>query len=196
MSHRIDIVTVFHNEKNRLESEALASSLDEFERGHFNFLARDNRVSNIGFAAGCNYAAALGTSPIIGLLNPDVQLRGAFIAKVEAMLSMSDIKITGMDFGKPRFEQRLWGVNNWVCGAVFFTTREWWEELGGFDEQFVWSHEETDFIRQTESRGFRCRPIHLPIVHSSPIDDVPHDIAYKERNFKLASEAFYRKWGR
>lgn len=195
MSSIIDIVTVFHNEKNKKQSEELQESLSNFESDRFSFYSHSNMENNIGFAAGCNAAASLGTSPYVGMLNPDVVVFGPFIDKVVDTLSPNVVKITGMDFDKPKFEQRIWKVKNWVCGAVFFTTREWWETLGGFDERFVWSHEETDFIRHTESKGFHCQPIKLPMHHASPTDDIDVDIEYKKLNFDLSNEAYRKKWG-
>lgn len=190
----IDIVTVYHNSKNYGQSLDLLEKLDEFESGRFTFIPHSNIENNLGFAKGCNIAAAQGSSPIIGFINPDVNVLGPFVSTVQNAFMREIVKVVGMDFGKPRFEQDIWGVRNWVCGAVFFVRRDWWELLGGFDERFEWSHEETDFIRQTESRGFKVKPIILPISHSSPNDDSARDLAYKKLKFDQASKAFYEKW--
>ena len=189
----IDIVTVYHNSKNYGQSLDLLEKLDEFESGRFTFIPHSNIENNLGFAKGCNIAAAQGSSPIIGFLNPDVNVLGPFVNEVTAVLN-AGAKITGERFGKPDSHLKIWGVKDWVCGATFFTTREHWVELGGFDERFVWSFEETDFIRRTEALGGCAKSINLPLSHSSPNDDSVADIAYKDSQFALAQRRYYEKW--
>jgi len=69
--------------------------------------------------------------------------------------------------------------------------------MNGFDEQFIWSHEETDFIRRTEVSGGICKSFgeaELRIVHSSPQDDSPQDRAWKEEHFAMAARRYQAKW--
>ena len=190
----IDIVTVHHNSFNKKLALDLSDRLEELEPGVFNHILHDNSVDNVGFAAGCNFGAKLGSSNVIGFLNPDVVLHKAFSDQVVSILSIPGIEVTGNRFGKHSSELEVWGVKNWVCGAVFFTTRYWWDKLGGFDEQFVWSFEETDFIRRTEALGGVVRSANLPITHDSPVDDSEEDREYKERYFEKAKIKFYEKW--
>lgn len=192
----IDIVTVIHNEANALLAESLYESLLKHEDpDRFTFTIHDNRVENVGFAKGCNIGASKGRSDIIGFLNPDTEVHGPFIDKVEYMLSFEAIPVTGCRFNKPDSHLKEWGVRDWVCGAAFFTRRRHFELLGGFDEGFVWSFEETDFIRRTEGLGLRVVPTKLPLAHSSPLDDSPEDTAYKEKYFALAKQRYKEKWG-
>lgn len=188
----IDIVTVFHNEENQSLAWDLHKQISTFE-DTFGFYLHDNSEVNLGFSRACNIAAARGTSPIIGFLNPDCEVRGSFISTVENAL-VDPVVIVGNRFEKKDVELREWGVKNWVCGATFFVLRDWFEEMGGFDERFVWSHEETDFIRRTEQAGKRVLDLSLPIHHKSPLSDSPKDREYKTRMFEEAKALYVEKW--
>ena len=56
------------------------------------------------------------TAPVIGFLNPDVQVHGPFLATAAAILR-GRVVITGCRFNKSTFELQAWGVRDWVCGA-------------------------------------------------------------------------------
>lgn len=194
---RIDIVTVFHNETNRAQATQLVNDVQRHEPdGDITFSLVDNRVHNRGFARGCNLGAfhPEARSPIIGFLNPDTQVEGPFIDKVTGVLN-EKVVITGCRFGKPALELRIWGVQDWACGATFFVKRDWFTRVGGFDEQFEWSFEETDLIRTAEKDGFVCRSQDLPLRHDSPKQDTAKDAAYKRHHFVRSQRRFNRKWG-
>jgi GT2 family glycosyltransferase len=194
----IDLVTVFHNETNYAQHRQLARQLALHEPdGGYRIIAVDNRTTNRGFARGCNLGALHpdAHAAVIGFLNPDAEIDGSFIATVLATIDGTTV-ITGARFAKPDSELRAWGVRDWVCGAAMFVQRRWFESVDGFDEQFVWSWEETDLIRQAERHGLTCRSIPLPIRHHSPNVDTPADARYKHANFNQGAQRFYRKWGR
>jgi GT2 family glycosyltransferase len=194
---RIDIVTVFHNETNRSQARSLVADVQRHEpQGDIRLLLVDNRIRNRGFAAGCNAGAfhPSARSPIIGFLNPDVEIGGPFIDQVAATLT-GPVAITGCRFDKPQAELDQWGVHDWVCGATFFVTRTWFTSVRGFDPRFVWSHEETDLIRQAQTHGLVAKSIKLPLGHRSPNVDTPQDETYKRRHFAEAQQLYLRKWG-
>ena len=77
---------------------------------------------------------------------------------------------------------------------AMFVTRDWFTKVGGFDERFTWSHEETDLIRQAETTGFQCRSHPLPISHQSPTVDSSVDAVYKRQHFAKAKRRYQQKW--
>jgi GT2 family glycosyltransferase len=195
---RMDIVTVYHCQANFELHKSLFDQISQYEPdGGLRLIGVDNRVKNRGFAAGCNLGALHpeATAPVIGFLNPDVTIKGPFVDRVTSVLNDQTV-ITGCRFGKADRELKLWGVHDWVCGATFFVHRKWFKSVGGFDEQFTWSHEETDLIRQAEAGGHRCLSIRLPLLHSSPARDSPQDAAYKSYHFAQAQRRFLSKWAR
>jgi GT2 family glycosyltransferase len=193
---RVDLVTVFHNATNLAQHADLFDDIRRVEpAGGYRLIAVDNRTTNRGFAPACNLGAFHPTAdaPIIGFVNPDLQVRGPFLDAVEAALS-DEVVITGARFGKPERELGFWGVRDWVCGAALFVSRRWFRSTRGFDEQFVWGWEETDLIRRAERDGLRCRSIPLPFQHSSPAADSDQDSTYKRYHFERGSRRFYAKW--
>lgn len=194
---RADLITVFHNDINHAQHLQLRDAIATHEPGGgYRFIAIDNRSNNRGFAKACNLGAFhdAGKAPIIGFLNPDTIIDGPFLDRVQAALDDHTV-ITGCRFEKPDRELKIWGVNNWVCGAALFVQRAWFTSVGGFDEQFTWSHEETDLIRQAQTQGFQCQPINLPVRHQSPAVDDAQDARYKQFHFTRSAQRYFRKWG-
>ena len=187
-------MTVFHNERNFQQANELEDALKAHADRDFVLWKVDNREENRGFSKGCNYGAAMGHQPILGFLNPDVEIRGPFLGAVEQALEDPQVVITGERFGKCQSELRTWGVIDWVCGAAFFVRRKWFAQVGGFDTQFVWGWEETDLIRKAQDHGKITRSISLPIHHESPHEETPTDFAYKRKHFNEGADRFYRKW--
>lgn len=190
----IDIVTIFHNEVNEEESKLLHSELSSIETD-WNWFPVDNTEDNRGFAKGSNYGASQGNAEIIGFLNPDCRVFGPFIGEVRQALSLKRTVIVGSRHEKPQQEVRAWGLNDWVCGCTMFVERSWFESVGGFDESYVWSWEDTDLCRQAESSGLSVRSIKLPISHSSPSTNSRVDRKYKRENFDKAAAVYRQKWG-
>lgn len=192
----IDIVTVYHRDSYLAMTENLCAQVDCHEHGRFNWIGVDNRDNNRGFAMGCNEGARQGDAPVIGLLNPDCTVSGPFLDRVLGVFEGStDVVITGCRFDKPDFEIRTWGVRDWVCGAAMFVRRSFWEQVSGFDEQFVWGWEESDMIRTAQIMGFAVKSIDLPIKHSSPDVDLLQDVNYKHYYFELGAQRYKEKWG-
>lgn len=191
----IDIVAVYHNKKNQNQTIQLKKDIDRYDEGKYVLYPHSNIEDNIGFGPACNIEAFKGSNEIIGFLNPDVTVKGPFVEMVEkALLAHPDYKIAGKSYNKPKIELKIWGVKSWVCGAVFFVKRDWFEKLGGFDPRFEWSHEETDFIRTTEKKGGAILDLNIPIDHASPIDDNKIDKEYKIRKFAEAQYQYEQKW--
>lgn len=190
----VDIVTIHHNEKNLQQSLELHKTLLEVEED-FTFNLVDNSVENRGFAKASNIGASWGDHSVIGFLNPDVEVRGPFVRIVEGVFASDpDVVITGSNHNKPESHIKAWGLWDWVCGCTMFVRRDWWDEVGGFDERFIWSFEDTDLCRQAEQQGKVVRSIELPLHHESPTDDSLRDKKYKQHNTDLAGALYYRKW--
>lgn len=196
MRVNFDIVIVTHNDENEKLAAQLVSQFEKFDDGH-NIIIHSNRENNIGFGPACNIAAAQGNNDIIGFMNPDAVIVGNVSDLVEAVFDENpNVVITGERFGKPQVELNWWGVKDWVCGAAFFVRRSFFEEMGGFDENYVWGWEETDLIRQAETAGFDVQSIKLPVYHASPEIDSEADNAFKTYHFERGRQHYEKKWGR
>jgi GT2 family glycosyltransferase len=196
MAWSFDIVTVYHNDAAFKDSLVLEKQVTEHASFPFHVIGVDNRVENRGFSAACNLGTATGSSPIIGFLNPDCVITGDFMTPVVEMFETYPlVVITGERFGKGRHELRVWGCHDWVCGACLFVRRDFWESVGGFDNQFFWAWEETDLIRQAQKLGFRVKSLNLPVHHESPSDDSFEVGQWKNKWFDIGARRFYAKWG-
>lgn len=188
-----DIVTVFHNTEAQRAALRLKRQLEETSLLPFKFIQVDNRIENRGFAKACNLGARDGDSPFIGFLNPDLIVKGDITEPILKSLH-GGAAVAGERFGKEDRILEAWGVQNWVCGAAFFVARGIWDLLNGFDEGYVWGHEETDFIRRVELIGQRVESVDLPVVHGD-LEDRPEDTEYKRFYYEQSRERFSRRWG-
>lgn len=192
-----DIVSVYHRDAAYEDWVALSVTIRSFETTvPFNLIGVDNRVRNVGFAKACNQGSKQGDAPFIGFLNPDAVVYGPFMQRVIEVFQDPTVVITGCRFGKPDRELKIWGVEDWVCGAAFFVRRDFWEQQDGFDERFVMYFEETDLIRRAQEAGVKVKSIDLPIHHESPTWDPPEDVVYKNKHFERSGRLFHKKWGR
>jgi hypothetical protein len=192
-----DVVVVYHSETNYQQHLVVVDRLRQHAEGPYNLYVHDNSQDNIGFGPACNIEVAKGHYPFIALLNPDCWVEGPFFGIVLDVFADPRIKITGGNFNKNPVEIKDWGCKDWVCGAAMFVRRDWWNEMGGFDPQFVWSHEETDLIRRSETAGGVVKslgPEELPILHSSPAIESPEDSAYKQYWMGEGARRFHEKW--
>lgn len=176
----IDIVIVIYNEKTAHLAAALSAKL-ACDPAVDRVIIHDNRVENLGFGKGCNRGASQSKADVIGFLNPDIMLSGTLEAVEETFRANENVMVTGCRFGKSDEQLHMWSIDEggWVCGAAFFVRRSWFDQLGRFDEQFVFGYEETDFCKRTFDAGFKVLPIDLPITHDSPSDDPVQTIVYK-----------------
>lgn len=190
---QIEVVTVFHNAHNKQLTADLVDSLAYWEPG-IKVHTVDNTRNNRGFSKACNLGAIWCESPVVGFLNPDVEIKGTFAGRVVKALEDPDTVIAGNGYGKPAREVRIWGIKTFICGACMFVERKWFESVDGFDQRFVWSHEETDLIRRAEAEGKTVKELKLPITHASPSHDSQEDAEYKRHHFDRGARLYRKKW--
>lgn len=97
----VDLVTIIHNDMNRSFAERLRVGLELYEPDNYRLIVRDNFAVNLGFAKGCNWGAKQATSDIIGFVNPDVIVHGAFLDRVSEVFTDENVVITGESFREP-----------------------------------------------------------------------------------------------
>lgn len=128
-------VVLFHCDASRIEPAL---------RPRDRLLAIDNTHVNRGFAAGCNRAAALGSAPLICFVNPDGELGGDCLDRLEAAFEDPSLVAAGPDLG--RFNQPLLGDGSpaFLSGCCLVVRRAAFESVGGFDERFFMYGEDVD----------------------------------------------------
>ena len=191
----IDIITVIHTDRNRTQAGDMLAQLKEQADGPFRAFIVDNSTNNRGFGPACNLGAKEGSAPILGFLNPDCKIFGPFIGDVISVFENPRVVIAGNRFGKPQEEVDSWGLQRWVCGAAAFFRRSWFEQVGMFDEQFVWGWEESDLIMRAQRTEMGVLELNLPIHHESPADDTDEDREYKRHWLNQGWLLYRHKWG-
>lgn len=191
----LDLVTVTYDDRSELAEFDLRNALSNFADGLYSFTSVSNRKENVGFAKACNMGARRFSNPIVGFLNPDVRVRGAFLKTVERAFRDPQVVIAGNRFGMPPGHLELWGVSHWVCGACMFVRRSWFTRVNGFDERYFLNYEETDLCRMAETMGLTVCELDLPIDHTSPTDDPKEVLALKAHHIERSWELYQAKWG-
>ena len=140
--------------------------------------------SNTGFAGGCNLAAHKPGAPILAFINSDVVVdKGCIAALADALqdpnvgLVCASVRLADNPevvnavgnpvhflyfswaggFGDPATSHTEPGPVASVTGAAFAVRRNFWEELGGFDERYFVYQEDVDLSMRTWLAGKQVR---------------------------------------
>jgi N-acetylglucosaminyl-diphospho-decaprenol L-rhamnosyltransferase len=149
--------------------------------------------SNIGFAAGNNFAASMARGPWLALLNPDATPEPDWLEK---LLVATRRHPDAVMFGSTQIDavdpQRLdgagdhymatgipWrGGHGWpvsrllpegevfaTCAAACLISADAFHEIGGFDERFFCYVEDVDLAFRLRLMGHRCIQVPTAVVH-------------------------------
>jgi len=152
---------------------------------------------NLGYAAANNRGAALARGEFLALLNNDLVLMPRWLESMLAVFRQvpdagpvgnvqRDIRSGAVEHsgifinhkGKPENEKNAprpgpeWRFADMVTGACLLVRRELWQQLGGFDQQYVNGCEDVDFCLRAKAAGFASvvalRSVVLHHVSASP----------------------------
>jgi GT2 family glycosyltransferase len=157
----------------------------------------DNSLDNRGFSVAANLGANLGSGDLIAFLNPDIHLVPCWMDETLGALRADEgLVIAGprLDdgYGWPRVSKAVNGIKDWVCGAAFFVRRSFFERVGGFDERFFFTYEETDLCRQAEDMGLRVETLN---VQRPVVKHIRHDTVAHGEYLLAAQKQYHQKWG-
>lgn len=165
---------------------------------------------NLGFAGGCNYAAARARGDVLVFVNSDAILRpGAVSALVEAvhgdrvglvcgclrLASQPDIVNSAGNplhylgitwaggYGESAEDHIQPGSVAVVTGGLFAIRRAVWEELGGFDDTYFAYHEDADLSVRCWLSGREVRYVPSAVAdHHYEFSRHPEKLYLVERN--------------
>ena len=149
--------------------------------------------ANRGFTGGNNAGAAIATGDTLVFLNNDTVVEPGWLQALVGGLDLSSgfalassrivymhapdtIDSAGDGFirwggaykrfhGAPASEALDTTEVFGVCGGACAVRRRVFEELGGFDDTFFFSHEDVDLSYRARLRGYRCRYVASAVVH-------------------------------
>jgi GT2 family glycosyltransferase len=118
-------------------------------------LVWDNTERNLGFAAGANAAAALGSDPLVAFVNPDGDPAPDCFAALEA--AMEDPAVVAAEAGQGPVWDRpplnVRGDMEWLSGACMVVRREAFRKVGGFDRGLFMYCEDVDLSYKLSRHG-------------------------------------------
>jgi len=180
-------------------------------RQHYPCVRAVSAGRNGGFGAGANSGARLATGTRLVFLNPDTEVKDAWLAPLIAALDDScvglvtptvllkgtanrvnacgnDVHLTGLAFcaglhhaAPPRSAPARPVAA--ISGAAFAVRRELWEQLGGFDERFFMYLEDTDLSLRARRLGYTI--LHVPasrVWHDYRVSVSAAKLYHLERN--------------
>ncbi len=192
---RVEVVVVDNGDRS--------GQVDRFEDHPRVRILRPGR--NLGFAGGCNLAAAQATGEVLVLLNPDAIVAPGAVAALTATLQDPAVGIATASIrladrpeiinsaGNPvHYLGLAWAGAHGQDAAGYQVPREvagasgaccavrasWWRELGGFDPAYFAYHEDVEISLRSWQRG-------RPVVY------VPTAVAYHHYEFSRNEQKFY-----
>ncbi len=149
-------------------------------------------AENLGFAGGNNAGAKIARGRFVALLNNDTRadpgclraLVGGIDEERGILLSTARIvymhdpqridsagdgmlraggafkHLHGRSVSEAQVSREVFGV----CGAACLMPKRVYDELGGFDESFFFSHEDVDLSYRAQLLGYRCRYVSDAVV--------------------------------
>jgi GT2 family glycosyltransferase len=150
---------------------------------------------NTGFGPGNNLGAILANGSILVFLSNDVIPLGDYVTTIEK--SMQDQSLMGPQLLN---QDTGWNTFNgetipYLMAWCFACTKSTWQELGGFDEQFVpCDYEDIDLAMVAKQKGIGLIQLSLPIQHiwgqsAKSLDGGREKITLKNQAL------FKEKWG-
>ena len=142
----------------------------------------DNTHENRGFARGCNLAAAQGSQPLVCFLNPDGDLIGDCLDRLERTFDDPSVVAVGPNLGERMNQQLLEdGSPAFLSGCCLVVRRSAFEAVGGFDERFFMYGEDVDLYWKLRKQG---KAVRVEDAHFR------HDWSSTRRRFSSMHRAF------
>lgn len=150
---------------------------------------------NVGFLKASNQGMEYATGEILILLSNDVRIRDNFVRKVKDVLQEFHNDAVGgrlitFDTGWNTFDGWTFPyLEGWLIGC----TRSKWDEIGGFDEQYVPNDfEDVDFSTAIKDLGGNLVELNTDVEHigAQSLGYNPEREAITRRN----KELFRKKW--
>lgn len=186
----LEVIVANNDESEKEELESL-----QFEKKSFLLMHVPN---NPGFGAANNQATRKARGKYLFFLNPDARLVGENLSQAIDFLESHPSHILGCklvdnkgriqswgngsevtlwdilrnNIGFPRSKQ-VWGnihatPVDWVSGAAFLLSHDFFTTLNGFDEEFFLYFEDVDLCQRARARGGKVLYFpHVSVEHSS-----------------------------
>jgi GT2 family glycosyltransferase len=148
-------------------------------RSQDRFYVWDNTRPKLGYAAGANRAAAIGSGNLIAFVNPDLHPAPGFLDTLEREFDDPGVVAAAGDQG-PDWRIEWPGDPEWLSGACLVVRRDAFEAVGGFDERLFMYCEDVDLSYKLGKLGrlAECREVRA--THQAS----PRSFRARHRNFR------------
>jgi GT2 family glycosyltransferase len=134
-------------------------------------LKRINSEENIGFGPGNNLGVEAAIGDIFIFLSNDVQILGDYITPIRQAVKSNKMALYGPEI----FSHNTgWNTFNeigpiaYVAGWCVAAHRDFWGEVGPWDERFIpCDYEDMDLSHTVQTKGYPIIKVNLPLKHDS-----------------------------
>jgi GT2 family glycosyltransferase len=159
--------------------DGAGSTVEAALRPQDQFYVWDNTNSNLGFAAGANRAAAMGSGNLIAFMNPDLHPEPGFFDTIEREFEDPDVVAAAGDQGA------AWMIEwddepEWLSSACLVVRRAAFDAIGGFDESLFLYCEDVDASYKLRKLGRLVESRAAKATH----DPSPRSLRSRHRNFR------------
>lgn len=161
---------------------------------------------NLGFGAGCNRGAALGSSEYILFINVDTEVSPTLFAELESAISAAPPEVAAFECRQLPIEtghhiDPVTLETTWASAAALVVRRDAFEAVGGFDEHIFMYCEDVDLSWRLRAAGYRIQYVPAAEVwHYSRIshpdergrDDVAPQVKLSEYTYGLLGNLLLR----
>jgi GT2 family glycosyltransferase len=152
--------------------------------------------TNLGFSVACNQGAVRANGSILLFLNNDILIKGDYLTPLVMALadnphSLAGPQLANFDTGWNVFAGK---IINYLIGWCLAMTKEIFEALGGFDEQFSPAYyEDVDLCYNALQDGYGLQQVWVPLQH---LGEQSGDQLEGKREITEANRIkFAKKWG-
>jgi hypothetical protein len=179
-----------------IDNHSTDKTLDKLElyQGEFKKLRILPLQDNIGWARACNLGACVSTADIVVFLNDDLEFKDSgWLGKIVECFESDDlVKVVGARLFNANGIEYARQSSDWVCGAVFAVDRHFWNDQHGFDENYFFMWDETDFCKRTVLAGAKVVQSAAEVIHYHDPDRWGKEF-FREQ-FKKGQEYFENKF--
>jgi GT2 family glycosyltransferase len=163
----------FNTDPARLHALLASLAAGSTPASELNILVHDNSLENIGFGAGHNANARLGTAPFFFVVNPDCVLEpGALDLLLETAMKDEDRvaawEMRQVPYEHPKSYDPVTLETCWTSGAATLYRRRDFAAAGGFDPAIFLYGEDVDLSWRLRARGSILRYVpRAAVVHDT-----------------------------
>ena len=161
------------------QGDAVGNTIEAALRPHDRLYIWDNTGPKLGYAAGANRAAEMGSGDLVAFVNPDLHPEPGFFDILDRALDDPGVVAAAGEQG-PQWRIEWPDEPEWLSGACLVVRRDAFEAIGGFDERLFMYCEDVDLSYKLSKMGRLAECPGAKATHHSS----PRSLRARHRNFR------------